>query len=99
MSQGLIRITSRPDGEAPPHIRDKWIGLDLPLAYESNEQLAGVVSKKKVDRVGGYAVRWSDAMRILGAKHPDARDWWEKSMGGAFPVLIFGKECCEVINN
>ncbi|HMK08023.1 MAG TPA: hypothetical protein VK449_03235 [Anaerolineales bacterium] len=31
-----IRILSRPAGEAPPHIRDAWVGLTLPLPNDSS---------------------------------------------------------------
>jgi hypothetical protein len=27
---GIVRITSVPPGEAPPWVREKWVGLELP---------------------------------------------------------------------
>jgi hypothetical protein len=91
MPQSFIRITSRPEGAAPEAIRDKWIGLVLPVQNRAVGPRADVVSHTQVERRDGYVVRWYDAMRILAEKHPDARDWWERST-----TLTFEDSCCEV---
>lgn len=39
-----IRIVSRPPGEAPPSVRDEWIGLilDVPSAYARKVRIRGL---------------------------------------------------------
>jgi hypothetical protein len=89
-----IRITSRPEGGAPVEIRDKWVGLVLPVDSESNDVLlADVRTHQKVNRVGGYEVRWEDAMQALD---DESRAWWEENVFG-FSVLIFQPSCCEEV--
>ncbi|MBI4155653.1 MAG: hypothetical protein HY507_00285 [Candidatus Zambryskibacteria bacterium] len=99
MPQCFVRIKSRPAGGAPIEIRDKWIGLILPVLDMSNNLLADVMTGKLVtDRVGGYAIRWDDAMNVLEQKHPEARKWWEENVERLrFPTLIFDPDCCEVV--
>ena len=33
-ASSFIRIVSVPSGEAPQWVREKWVGLELPLAYD-----------------------------------------------------------------
>ena len=89
-----IRITSTPDGGAPKEIRDKWVGLVLPVDHENNEQLADLATLARTQRTGGYAVRWKDAMKALDY---DTRQWWEENLGGSFSVLVFQTSCCELV--
>ena len=96
MPQYFIRIISRPDGGAPVEIRDKWIGVRLPVEYQSDEPLADVITHQRVARVGGHAVRWDEAMDRLGESHPDARRWWETNVA-QWNTLIFDRDCCEVL--
>jgi hypothetical protein len=69
----------------------------LPVEGEYTGALADVLSRQKVDRRGGYAVTWANAMRVLGEKHPDAKKWWEQNVGGMMSTLIFTKECGEIV--
>ena len=94
MPQRFIRVTSRPAGEAPDAIRDNWIGLVLPVLHEAIGPPADLPEAPRVGRLG-YAVRWSDAMRILGAKHPEARDWWKLNVQ-ATTTVIFEESCCKL---
>ncbi len=91
----IIRITSRPEGGAPEHIRDAWIGLTMP-ATENESRLADVVTLQAVRRTGGYAVKWEDAMQALSNK-PEAREWWEGKTG-LFSILVFSTCCCEIVS-
>jgi len=91
MPQRFIRITSRPAGGAPETIRDKWIGLVLPLQKKATEPGIDVTTQTEVQGRDGYMVRWDVAMRILGEKHPDARDWWQRAT-----TITFEKSCCRV---
>jgi len=95
MFQGFIRITSRPNGDAPRAIRDKWIGLVLPVSSEVTEPVDATERAKGKRRVVGYEVRWDDAMRLLGAKNPEAREWWERKVQRP-ASLIFEESCCKV---
>lgn len=93
MPIGFIRITSRPEGGAPPEIRDKWIGLTLPVVQDYEGALADVTTHQKVDRRNGWEVTWDDAMQALGEADPAARAWWEEHIVG-FSTLVFRKDCC-----
>jgi len=96
MAIAFIRVTSRPAGEAPAEIRDKWIGLLIPVQFAYDGAVFGVLSHQPSAPSGGYAVTWDDAMRVLGEAHPDAREWWERNVRG-FPALVFDKQCCEIV--
>ncbi len=91
-----IRIISRPDGEAPKHIRDKWIGLVLPADPDAEPVLpvAGVISRKFAGNVRGYVVSWEDAMAALDE---DSRKWWHNNVIH-FSRLIFDAACCEIVS-
>ena len=56
-----LKITSVPPGEAPEWVREKWIGLELPLAEGCDEPLTlptfGVLSIPK-SKVGWYLARF-----------------------------------------
>jgi hypothetical protein len=99
MFHRFICITSRPAGEAPEAIREKWTGLVLPVQRELIMPHADVVGRRlKGDRRVGYEVRWDDALRLLGAKHPDARDWWKDNAHGA-ATLFFEDSCCKAASD
>jgi hypothetical protein len=80
---GLIRITSTPPGEAPPNIREAWVGLKLPLApkTEQGEKLTamGVLSGKQGCTIG-YAVEGRAALERLAARSPEAAAWWRENV-------------------
>ncbi len=66
---GQIRITKTPGGEAPPEVRECWVGLSLPslpfvgFTYQENEY--GVISGTRVDRIYGFSVPQKEAIEIL----------------------------------
>jgi hypothetical protein len=47
-ARGRVRIIAIPPGEAPPWVREKWVGLELPLATPSrsaqSRRVFGVLS-------------------------------------------------------
>ena len=97
MPQGFIRITSRPKGGAPATVRDRWIGLVLPVEQKTDAHLEDVLTHRLItDRRGGYQVLWSDAMNVLGEHDANTRKWWEENVHG-FPTLIFDEDCCEPV--
>lgn len=93
----LIRIISTPPGGAPDYIRKQWIGLSLP-ATRTNVQLGDVLTRLPVNRIGGFAVRWGDAMAALGKARPGAEQWWRTNVL-AFLELIFTPDCCEILED
>ena len=95
MYHGLIRITRRPHGEAPPEVRDQWIGLVLPSIGKAGGENIGLLSGRAAPVSGGYRVRWEDAMKILGSRSPETREWWETHVNPI--VLTFDDQCCEVL--
>jgi hypothetical protein len=96
MPKAMMRIISRPPGDAPPEIRDKWIGLALPVVDHYSGPTGSVITRRLANNGGGFVVKWEDAMAILGQKHPDARAWWESHVPDS-PVLVFRKSCAEII--
>ena len=44
MATGCIRITGVPPGEAPQWVREKWVGLVLPLATGRSRPLTAMTS-------------------------------------------------------
>ena len=94
LSRTYIEITSVPPGGAPEEIRKEWIGLTLRVDHRNENQLADVVTGRKVNRLGGWAVRWDDAMAALALKSVQAMEWWIENV---IPMdLIFTDDCCEV---
>lgn len=89
---GFVRITSRPPGAAPAHIRDQWIGLTIHCEGTTDAEIANVLTGEKVtDQQGGYVINWDDAMTALGDERLEARKWWERNV---MPQpLIFDQSC------
>jgi hypothetical protein len=90
-----IRIIAAPPGDAPLWVRQKWVGLDLPVAhYSGHRKFLGLgvlsvprswlgqwiaVGRGRVDVVAGYAVEAIPAVGILGQRSPDAAVWWREN--------------------
>jgi hypothetical protein len=94
LSRTFIKITSTPSGGAPEEIRKEWVGLTLRVDSRNENNLADVLTGQKVDRRGGWAVKWEDAMLTLAMKSLQAAQWWIEHVA---PMdLIFTDDCCEV---
>jgi hypothetical protein len=90
-----VRIVAVPPGEAPLWVREKWVGLDLPLTrWESAKTWPtfGALSEPRTclaqlwehvrgrsDRIHGFAVEASRAVDILGRSSPEAARWWREN--------------------
>ncbi len=90
-----IRIIAAPPGEAPLWVRQKWVGLDLPVArYSGRSRFLGLgvlsmprswlgqwlaVARGRAEMVGGYAVEALPAVGILGERSPEAAAWWREN--------------------
>jgi hypothetical protein len=88
-----VRIVDVPPGEAPLWVREKWVGLELPLARHSpGEHFAfGVLSmpggllaqiwalaRGRANRITGYVVEGARAVDILERSSPEAAAWWRE---------------------
>jgi hypothetical protein len=95
---GCIKIISVPPGEAPYWVREKWVGLYLPLAAPGmwNSKGFGVLTRPKTWlgqlialRLGkytttvGYRVNSAAAVQILEFHHPEAASWWRRNAASA----------------
>jgi hypothetical protein len=89
-----ILITSVPPGEAPLWVREKWVGLELPVRYSVPKIwiTCGILSapstrlgqlwwilRGRAERVSGYLVEASRAVGILERSSPEAAAWWHEN--------------------
>jgi hypothetical protein len=86
-----VRIIAAPPGEAPLWVRQRWVGLDLPVArYSGRSRFLGLgvltiprswwgqwlaVARGRAELVAGYAVEALPAVGILGESSPEAAAW------------------------
>jgi hypothetical protein len=91
-----IRIIAIPPGEAPLWVREKWVGIELPLADgDSVVQVftSGVLSGprnrflaiiwgllRRLKVQSGYPVYVKDALDILEQTAPEAAMWWRENV-------------------
>jgi hypothetical protein len=92
MAAQYIRIVAIPPGEAPLWVREKWVGLRLPVADSRglrDTYVSGVLSGPSnrllafvrrvfgdLSKQTGYAVYVRDAISELEKVAPDAAAWW-----------------------
>jgi hypothetical protein len=90
-----VRIIAAPPGEAPLWVRQRWVGLDLPVArYSGRSRFLGLgvltiprswwgqwlaVARGRAELVAGYAVEALPAVGILGESSPEAAAWWREN--------------------
>jgi hypothetical protein len=88
----IVRITSVPPGEAPLWVREKWVGLELPIcgpAIPRTYRTVGVVTgpssllgllfavlRRRTRKTPGYVVSGEAALVALEKVSPDAAAWW-----------------------
>lgn len=96
MSDRSIRIVSTPPGDAPLWVREKWVGLELPIVGTSSSQLLGVsvnvaptvfhhlwaVICGRSEKIHGYRVEAKRAVDILAISSPEAAEWWRQNTPG-----------------
>jgi hypothetical protein len=111
-----VRIVRAPVGEAPVWVRQAWIGLTLPLApgvRPGQRRAAGVLSGPhsflgfllawitgRTEKVEGYPVLASEAVRQLSLHNPEAASWWHEHAPhvlGPRRVFLFDTLACEPI--
>lgn len=87
-----IRIVAVPPGEAPYWVREKWIGLELPVERFADRRRFygfGVLSIPRqwwkqcflalfgrAEIIDGYAVEATAALARLDQSSPEAAAWW-----------------------
>jgi hypothetical protein len=90
-----VRIIAVPPGEAPLWVREKWVGLTLPLTHFSSAKTFvgfGVLSgprtflpqllarvRGRSDRIYGFLVNAARAVEILDHASPEAAAWWREN--------------------
>ena len=74
--KGNIWVTKVPGGEAPLEVREKWVGLVLPIVGISSNAVHDVLSLKETN-LGGlhYLVPQELAIAILEKHDIDAAHW------------------------
>ena len=101
---GWVRVVETPRGEAPPEIREAWVGVDLPL--RSWETQPGTVKSGSLLTPGGpvldhgYAVAGRSAIQALALHSPDAAAWWRANAGQVLESgfrFVFPAEVCEPV--
>ena len=92
-----VRIIAVPPGEAPLWVREKWVGLTLPLAHWGSAKTFttfGALSgprtflaqlwahvRGRSDRIYGFPVNAAGAVEILGRTSAEAAAWWRENAG------------------
>jgi hypothetical protein len=94
MTVRYIRITAMPAGGAPDWVRQRWVGLELPLVLHQDKGrhfLTHSVTEKpgffaslwriltgKSGKQEGFAVATMAAIAVLEQSSPDAAQWWRE---------------------
>jgi hypothetical protein len=91
-----IRIISTPPGFPEERIRKAWIGIEIPIAPESEVVAEAERTGRSRASVIGYVVRGEDAVNalLLAGRDEEARFWMSPMPPN---YLAFSKDCCEVI--
>ncbi len=98
-----IRIIAAPPGQAPPWVREAWVGLEIPtVEHEASGDSVGVLDRERESAMnqGGYQVYGHDAIEALKAHDGAAAKWWLDNAAGAVSgtaILVFSRDVCELI--
>jgi hypothetical protein len=103
VAQLHLYVTSVPSGEAPQWVREKWVGLKLPLTGRLSAGIfrgGGVLSgprgpvasllallSGRLPRRDGYIVDALAAVKILELTHPEAAAWWKENAAHLMPPI------------
>jgi hypothetical protein len=92
----MVRIVAIPQGEPPLWVREKWVGLELPLARGSKARFYGFGAVSgprtwlgqmwglllgRAERIMGYVVYADRAVDVLAKSSPEAAAWWRENAG------------------
>lgn len=89
-----VRVTSRPPGLAPDHIRDGWVGVLLPRVVGETADAVLAQLSPNSPAAGGYVVRGADAVAALAAYfREDAVAYWSP-----IPLcFVFPRDNCDEV--
>jgi hypothetical protein len=87
---GMVRIVAVPPGEAPDWVRQKWVGLELPVhsrprPFRGFGVLTGprtflrslwAILSGQGETIFGYAIDAAAALAALQRSSPEAAQWW-----------------------
>lgn len=77
---GRIKVLKTPDGEAPPWVREAWVGLILacfPHIGIPAGELSGILSGDRIeDKRRGVIVPHGEAISVLMQFDREAAIWW-----------------------
>jgi len=92
-----IKFIATPPGFAPEHIREQWLGVELPI-LGTEDPVEGLKQiRTGIENLGGYEVATKDALQALkDAGKEEAVEFWTPLLKHA-PKLVFKKEVCELI--
>src|SRR5262245_60617773 len=109
-----VRIVSVPPGAAPLWVREKWVGLELPIAGDLTEaRTVGVnvkptllhhwwaILRGRSEIIVGYRVEAKSAVDILETSSPDAAEWWRKNTPEYLRygrLFVFHAEACRLVD-
>jgi prepilin-type N-terminal cleavage/methylation domain-containing protein len=101
----MIRIVAVPPGEAPPSIREAWVGCILPLpAGEDSPRFGskgrGVLSGRPQNHGAGYGVLAREAILVLERHDAAAARWWRDHAPRLLQpgkLLVFPATVCELL--
>ncbi len=98
-------VRSTPLGEAPFDIRQRWIGIALPVRERAPGRAGGrgILSDKPVDMRSAVPVRTLDAIEALrAAGQEEAAEWWQDYHShhpNAAETLLFDTEWGEFVDS
>jgi len=97
-----VKIVATPGGEAPPDVREAWVGLTLPLSDPTPRTIEpfGILSQTRQPPRVGYQVEGWRAVEILAERAPWAAAWWREKAPHVFAPcyqLIFSVDVCEIV--
>ena len=93
-----IKILTTPPGQAPVWVRDKWVGLSIPLLVHPRRNLkqTGVLGGAP-NNINGYVVSAKTAIACLEQVAPDAARWWQHHLLDIdSSELVFDRNVCQI---
>jgi hypothetical protein len=98
MAYSKIRIIKTPPGFAPEEIGNQWVGIEIPLATDSEIE-ANPPSGLGIgnSHMGGFQVLVEEAIAALVEAHKfQAATYWSSVVPAGY--LVFRQECCLLLN-
>src|ERR1035437_5982775 len=93
-----IVIVSVPPGQAPLWVRERWVGVSIPLIIHPRNDLpkGGILGGPSCNS-GGYVVAASTAIDRLKQVAPAAAKWWQQHLPlPSRSELVFGRHVCRI---